>query len=533
MKKVGALLLMLFILPVYSLADYLPDTALVPDGAGVRINDTGLNELSNFLRGYITPEMVYQILAGMNPIIDEHNFLFDMVVNATGVTFNQPITIALDSQIGNRLTFDGTINNLRLYFNYWGEMWPFPAVETDGYIQINVISIAADVTANVAYGNIDIILNLDPATDITLTGMSIHTGTPIVDELFSILLNLLSGIIKTVLGSIIQNNLAVEIENLLNELPLEMTFEILGVNLTFSMLPADIRMDAVGLSLWLAGNVITDTTSDCVPPQPGSYFTPSDRPSYGATIPYSDPPVPYQVALCLNDDILNRALYTVYKSGLLCFFLDPEAMEEFGLPFPITSGLFAAAVPRLNDIAVNAPMTLVLQPNEPPIVTFNNNADPYLIDLSLHDLDVLVYIYAWDRWLHLFTLRVDVDDAGVNVTVTEDAMIHLEISEDLSVTNEVVWDELLNLTAEERANVESILPTIIAMILPTLMDVIPDIPLPSFEQFGFSILDIVVHGNRNFIGVFGDLSFTEGVSYSPAFPTLEQPQTSPELFLAR
>ncbi|MBN2055059.1 hypothetical protein JW905_09055 [bacterium] len=498
-----------FALPVA--ADYWPADQPVPDAATARINDSGLFEIATFLAGYITPQMVFEMMP--NPIIDEDWGISEILVYATGVSFNTPIYLNIDSQVSNRLLFQGTINNFTLFIDLYGRLLPFPACDSLGSIYISNIGISAYVYATAgAAGHIDVVIDVEDG-GITIGNLSIDLNDPICDLIYDFLFSTLNPVIRsilvTTLQDVIEQDVANQVEELLNELPFNFQFELMGVTLDIGLNAQDITMDANGMNIWLRGDVSSDTTSDCVPPQPGSYFTPSDRPGYGLNVPFSNPPVPYEAAMAINDDLLNRALYTAYNSGLMCIFLDPQAMEDFGLPFPITSALFAAAVPRLNEIAQNAPMTLIITPNEQPVVSYNMYTNPFPLEMWMHELDMEVYIYAWERWMHLFTLRVNVDDIQADVEITPEDMIHITLDENISVTNTVIWDELLNLTPQERANVESILPTVVGMILPILLDSIEDFPLPSFEQFAISVTDIVTHGSRNYLGIFGDLVFRE------------------------
>ncbi|MCB9550490.1 MAG: hypothetical protein H6705_01000 [Myxococcales bacterium] len=180
----------------------------------------------------------------------------------------------------------------------------------------------------------------------------------------------------------------------------------------FSLRTAGERGDGLGLTL----DVGLDTVDHpCVPPV-------ADAPILRAgptpiLTGYDHQGEVYQLGLALPAATLDRALWTLWRSGLLCLALDTDQIAALtgqridtaalGLFLPGLDRL--AGGPRRMMIAVDPRFTAA----EFPVVRLAAMADdggvPQLgLDVALHDVGVSLYAEIEDRWTRVFAARTDV-----------------------------------------------------------------------------------------------------------------------------
>ena len=118
--------------------------------------------------------------------------------------------------------------------------------------------------------------------------------------------------------------------------------------------------------------------SPCVPVVvPPSWFLPL-MPDPGATIQAPDPTTgvlrdeAFDLALLVGDVVPGRALFELFDGGGFCFTLDAETIQSLSQgQFTPTVGGLRVVAPGLATLApTDAPVTLVLVPEFPPLVSF-------------------------------------------------------------------------------------------------------------------------------------------------------------------
>ena len=487
--------LLIFVLNAYS-QNYWPRDQLVPHATAIRMNNSGFDYVEEEIAAYITPELFEDMIE--NPVYEGNG----VEVNIYNIDFTTPPSVNIFA------TTDGinvgiSINNLVVD----GEISLLGICDCDMTVTSNPLNISTTAVVNVVNDQYNVELH---NTNVNFQNFNLSVDCPWYCEIAGWLIELLEGEIESYLEDMmvdmLNDEVPAQIEEFLNTLPFEFTFEVLGIPLTVTMGPDDVEPNNFGITAWLKGDITSEMGhNDCVPLLDGSYRTDDASPNLRGVIPGTN--ISYDVAIVLSDDFINRILFKTFDFGLICYELSPEDMMELGLPAPLTTELFAGAVPRIHDYCYNEPMYIVVRPQEPPIIYLDNTEEePYPITLTMNNLMLDFYANIFDRWFRLFTFNVTVEYVKMSMEVTIENAIHIELSDDVSITTEVVYDELLHLTPEERAAVENLLPTLVNLILPLLSDSISDIPLPEIEGFIYQVLDLRTIGdNYNFVGIFANL----------------------------
>lgn len=507
MKTLRALLSCLvlssWLIPV-GLADTLPPTENVEDALGARINNSALAKLANQIEGMIDLDTIAAMIEGQQ-ILDLDLGIAWIRVTVEELYFDEPLEITLTGQ-ASRLTAAVRINNPRLEFACVGEFIGIIDFASDGAVWATRLDISADLQPTVLPdGTINFAVSNVAANFVNFDFDIYDVWNWVMDLIRDTFGDAIEQAAEDAIEVAIMEILPEYVEDFLNELELAIDLDVFGTTIHMFMVPDEIRFDIYGMTVWMNMNS-TAPSSDCVPGFPGSFFTYDIRPSYTNKIPGTQDT--YEVALALSDDAINRLAYTAYDSGLLCFTIDAEFMQEMGFPFAVNSELFAAAVPRIHDYCYAAPIVIITRPQYPPQVVFRNANETYPIRVSIDDLYMDIYMYGWDRLMHFFTLSVDLSDFGIAVSFIQSTnSIHMELSEEFDFANEVVWDGLMDLSPTEITNLETILPTLINIIMPLLLESLQDIPLPDF--YGYTISNVVIknHGDgSNWLGAFGTLT---------------------------
>ena len=280
-----------------------------------------------------------------------------------------------------------------------------------------------------------------------------------------------------------------------------------GVHLTARL--ADRAEANTGISLGLKMGTEPENETTCAPVHA------VERPSFDPIAPAPslqgdvDPDGnPYMFGLAIHERTIEHLLWSLWAGGGLCLQVGGDEVEM------LRTNTFQVFLSSLGDIATeDGPMKIVLSPQTPPKVALGanevdgNQVVEGLIDLMWDDLDIHMYGYVQERYARLFTLRVDlelplalvVEDGGVLPVLgdVEGAIQNLRLLND-------------DLITEGQAAFEDLIPTIMDLALPELMDALNDpIELPDIEGFQPVIEEggITAIDNNEYIGLFANLEF--------------------------
>jgi hypothetical protein len=187
---------------------------------------------------------------------------------------------------------------------------------------------------------------------------------------------------------------------------------ILGSTADFTVAPSSVVQDAAGMSLLASANVSMTAVTGYQPlPAPGSFYL-------GAPPPQNVGPQPGFFA-SVNQDLMNRAAFAAWQSGILDLRLNDQSTSSFPVPpaLALDGAFLQSWIPQTKGLFPGTdPMEIDIVPLLPPI--FVPAAAPYALEADLGELDLSVYdIVNPQAPVLVATIAVHVKlTAGVTVT---------------------------------------------------------------------------------------------------------------------
>ncbi len=280
-----------------------------------------------------------------------------------------------------------------------------------------------------------------------------------------------------------------------------------GVGLSFEAPMFKIEEDHVGITLGAHSrfNVSVGTgLGQCTPP-PGTpdfarSFSPYQAfPAFGATSPVRG--VPYGLGIAISPSGFNQLLRGQTECGLM-----RTSLSEIDLDGPegapastITSDLLMAFVPEFAFLPPGTPLRIDLAPTIAPFVSGDLGPNGEVAELMIAQLGIkIVDPTTNDVWLTgAFDAKLGIDLAfapdgsGLSISINKPAISDVTIR---------VIDNPLGANEE---SVETVLPNIMAPMIPSLAGALSGFPLPQF--FGLQLQGVEVSRNGQFIGLFANL----------------------------
>jgi hypothetical protein len=243
-------------------------------------------------------------------------------------------------------------------------------------------------------------------------------------------------------------------------------------------------------------------TNQCLPPVgtpdlASSYHVPASFPSFGATTPVGG--LPYGLAVTISTSAFNQLLKAQIECGLLRTTL--TEIDLGGGLQPVTAGLLSLFIPQLTAFDPAQPMRIDLKPTLAPYLTGNLGPGGEIAEIQIPQLGVEVHFqgYAGDGGL---VIR-GVLDARAGLGLTFDS-VESELAFSIgSVTNLTIAFLKNNISTSEGA-LANALSFILPDLLPALGDGLGAFPLPSF--FGLSLQGVEVARQGQFLTLFANLN---------------------------
>jgi len=182
------------------------------------------------------------------------------------------------------------------------------------------------------------------------------------------------------------------------------------------MVPApSTGIDVNGVTLKMLGGAQPVEISNCVPktdnPLPTGLelpdvFLANDVPDWkGATAPH--------LGIGIAEKYLNHAAAGAYNSGAFCIGISSEQINQ------LNAGLFSLLLPSIRGLSdkfnpgeTSPAMALAIRPQKAPNITVGDNTADFaspLLGLDMKDTDLDFYMWSHDRFIRLFTGRIDIN----------------------------------------------------------------------------------------------------------------------------
>ncbi len=247
------------------------------------------------------------------------------------------------------------------------------------------------------------------------------------------------------------------------------------------------------------GPVSTEPAKVAVPQS--AFFQGNTRPDTGA---------PFDIAIGLHASQLTQFAYAGYNGGLLCLTLGHDTISQLSTD---TIGLLSRSLTHLVDLP--APVAIGLRPQSPPTITLGPNTfmdngsgmqvvDQPLLDIKFTGMEIDFFAAVSDQFIRIFTVVADVHlPLGLQVA----AMGKLEpVLANISDAFTNISVKNSDAVTESPADLASLFPTILNLVLPQLSSALPTFTLPSLGGINLDVTDITSVDNNTFLAIFANLT---------------------------
>lgn len=464
------------------------------NGIGMRINDTGLDQLQPTIQSLINGSFdVQALILAANPIINNYCVLnifgciIQIDVNATSVTYTQPVGVNLDAQNGNT-SVGVSVNNIRVNYNVTDD------VSCQGNIRANTTTVSGSYDQLPGTPANAVNVNQIGNVGVAFSGFSnTFTGGICDFPLIGDIIQLIIGDVQPLVQNGLVTNLADPDGNGPADAPIAAAIQSTLAGLTIAGpigtalgvdLDADfnnISEDTLGLTYKLDSRIVQPN-----PPAPGApdlLFSANPAatfPPLGANAPNGQP---YGLGLALSPGTFNQLLKAEIESGLL-----QTEITTFQ-NIPLTAGLLGLFLPEFSGFDPYYPMTIRITPTLAPFATSANGPGGEQLDL---------------RVPHVIATIVGLDSFGAEIEflrVAFDARIGLNFSYDQNTSSlvpsfgtvlpsDVTVSVLQTVNPTSEAALQGFLPQVVALVLPDLGSSLGTFPLPSFLGLNLGLVQL-------------------------------------------
>lgn len=298
-----------------------------------------------------------------------------------------------------------------------------------------------------------------------------------------LLVDVLGGQISDLLA-----DLETTLEDALGAVAIEQDLELLDGVVSLALAPRRVDITTDGMAILMSGSAWAEQAECIARSDPGgSLRTDTPRP------PIADLPAGTEIAALLSDDFTNQLMYAVYRSGAVCYQVQPEDLAGFPLDSSLLTLLGGNAY---NEVLPEEPGELVLRarPNAPPVVAFDGDL-PIGIEMPDLGLDFITPIEF--RMARALDLRLDVS-TGIDIDVDPlTGALELELplgSENLSPRVGEVFVPGTEASIED--NFGNVIDSLVGSILGTVL-ADSGLVLPQFSGLGVTQIDLGPGGTES------------------------------------
>jgi cysteine-rich repeat protein len=507
--------------------DSVPDGMHSLQSVGMRINDTGLNQIEPLVGALAASQFDLGVLLPPGTVMADECFIdtFLGCLGSARVTIASPppsfshLTLAVDSKV-NAVDADIDIFDLRLDINIDGSgLVPDCGLRLTANALHLTGDFALEPVGPASPSNVDV--NLVTPLGVSFTGFN-DTFTsglcdaPIIGDIIQALLpdiqefaiNGIKGFMDDPDGAgPADSPIADGIETVLEGISIAGPVGA-GVGLMLDTPLFAVTEDATGITFGSDSRFqvsVGNGPGQCQPP-PGapdfsrSYSKPEAFPVFGANTPLGG--VPYGLGIGISTAGFNQLLRGQTECGLMRTSLTTIDLDGPGgsPPLAITSSLLSLLVPEFGQLPANTPLRIDVAPTVAPIITGNTGPAGELTELKIAQVQIdIVQVSNSKVWMRGYldgrlglNLAFLPDGSGLAITVATPAASDLTIA--------IIGNPL---DANE-TTVETVLPAIIRPLIPSLAGALSGFPLPQF--FGLQLQGLEVSRQGQFLSLYANLT---------------------------
>ncbi len=429
--------------------EFAPAEGIMKDSAQIRINQAGLDDISEIMAELVDIQEVSTGITDMNPMVElEYSMGTTISVDLQTIHFNTPLIELIATN--DKLEVEVVLPNL-----FIDTKADLSVLWVDSEQRLEIVADSAVVEAELLMSLNEGVVEVETTnTEVRLEGfsydVSLLPGQIVEDNLFN---DTIRDQLETELAAEIGAQLPEIITELQSELETNIEFDLMGTQVGMDTQIANLSIDNDGVSMGLDLSVEAEGHLNTL--EGGGYL-------HSGT----DTPTPDRIsdsALVISDDAINRAFYELWASGMFSQSLSTENGT--------LSNDVAAAIGASN-------CTIVTNPGLPPVLVEVDGATQ--LQVGEMDIDIMTPGFEPGNYIKL---RVA---ANVNVEIQFDAGF---IRHDLNAMN-------MNIDVVEtnwNTDKESLIALMNALITPELLlgaveDIEIEIPsIPGIEIDGATI----------------------------------------------
>ena len=329
-------------------------------------------------------------------------------------------------------------------------------------------------------------------------GFDISGFPDVLEQLF---FDVVKPLIEDAISSALATRIPPYIEQFLQDIPSEFTFDLLGKTFQFAALPASLKTYQEGLGVQLGGWLETSTPDPQVPRALGSRYVDAAVPDLGVQTPGG---VAYSAGAAMSVNLVNQALLSAYRAGLLNLTLDGNR--------GITPAGLADLAPELEVMANPNDLRFVILANSPPAATIRGTSTA-LASLGMDEFDFRLEMFLNNQWKLVFGAHLDMQ-VPFDVGVTAENKLHVSFEQVPTVN---VWSvDDGGIIAIDPAFVQATLDRLLPRAMPYIANIIEEIPIPSYAGYGIHVKGLWPVGTEKaYLGIAGDLIKTNLTAAAP------------------
>ena len=398
-----------------------PPTAEITNALVVDVPPSGFDKIVELIPSLIpleiaVPDQYFEGGLGWGCFVDVWFNISNMFINATVVDAE---IIPRDGYLDFRVSLDVAINDS---INPFGLDYELTCIEynCEGYVNPFRVDVSAQIALVVADTNGDGINDLDAqfnnfaynyniqGTDINIENCALGTFEDVLNifgwSIFDLIINLAGSSIEGAISDLVPT-LETTLEDAFSQLTINQTVALGEAELDILIAPENIQIKPDGLRLQMNGGAHSSQVSECVTAfdPNGSLATPSNLQNIGTLgtgISRAD------FIANVDDDFANQALYSVWRTGLLCLTVD---QNTFALDTSILNLLTGDAFVEL--FPETKPMVIQTVPSTPPTLNVSTRDD---LAVHVENLGLDFFATVDDRKTRITNIGL-YTDVGVNV----------------------------------------------------------------------------------------------------------------------
>ncbi len=410
-------------------------------------------------------------------------------MDVTLIPKNGYILMTLQGEIG--LSSEEEPFTLDLACEYDGWVDPFPVtfqaelqleVITDGpderhfEVHVDSIEVEMDMSAD------DFHLDSNGGWACDVLGSVISGLIPALD---SVLVNYLEPVVESLV-----DGFAPQITDMLEAAVIDQEFPIMDSVLYVQVLPKQVVTTHEGMEVIYSIGLDAPQAPCIADVDPeGSRLTDTPRP------PVTDVPSSFTAAAVVADDVVNQAMYALFRSGVMCFVVEEDMVPQFPIDTSLLKLLGGDGYKALLG-SEGRPMVIRTKPREVPVGRFDG---PHAVDLSVRRLGIDFIGELDHRMARLLALEVGLD-VGADLAFDDvTGEVGLELDLDLDQLDIAVVPDVL--VAGSEAQVEQGVSGLVTGVLePMIGDLLGADTLafgmPAFEGLGITELEAEEAGEQ-------------------------------------